>query len=269
MLKRAKLLAYHPDLFHSVLDRPLTAANPLVLQAVLNAVLDAVNGDVEKPHTGVHLLQRETTHRWFRSLNQLSAGRFMDFLDPVEVDNIVTRVRPVNKAQARMHSGIGQSRPAKSEPMASTLRVLSLGGGVQSVAMYLLAVNGRLSRRPDIAIFADTKWEPKHVYDTISALQDSYNESLPIEIVSYSNLYEDSWAGRIVGHQGSKKGQHCFQLPVWLQLDGRDTMFKRQCTNNYKIKPIMQKARELIGLNYRQRVPENTRAEMVDRNLYR
>lgn len=262
ILKRAKLLAFHPDFFHSLLDRPLTAANPLVLQAVLSAVLDAVNGDVEKTHTGVHLLQRETTHRWFRSINQLSAGRFMDFLDPVEVDNAVARVRPVNKAQPNGQAEMGRSRPARSDPMASTVRVLSLGGGVQSVALYLLAVTGRLSQKPDVAIFADTKWEPKHVYDTITMLREQFGEELPIEVVSYSNLYEDSFAGRIVGDGKNKKGRHCFQLPVWLRINGKNSAFKRQCTNNYKIQPVMRKTRELIGLNPRQRVPDNTRAEM-------
>ncbi len=40
-----------------------------------------------------------------------------------------------------------------------TIRALSLGAGVQSTTLALLAVEGVLPM-PDVAIFADTGWEP-------------------------------------------------------------------------------------------------------------
>ena len=43
------------------------------------------------------------------------------------------------------------------------LRLLSLGAGVQSTTLLLLAAEGRLPT-PDAAIFADTGWEPAAVY---------------------------------------------------------------------------------------------------------
>lgn len=38
--------------------------------------------------------------------------------------------------------------------------VLSLGAGVQSTALALMAVEGRFGAVPDMAVFADTGWEP-------------------------------------------------------------------------------------------------------------
>lgn len=45
-----------------------------------------------------------------------------------------------------------------SEPK---LRVLSLGAGVQSTTLALMAAHGEFEQMPDCAIFADTGWEPR------------------------------------------------------------------------------------------------------------
>gem|GEM_PF-6277164 len=50
------------------------------------------------------------------------------------------------------------------------MRVLSLGGGTQSTVMALLADEGRFGQRPDVAVFADTGWEPDAVYDNVGWL---------------------------------------------------------------------------------------------------
>jgi 3'-phosphoadenosine 5'-phosphosulfate sulfotransferase (PAPS reductase)/FAD synthetase len=45
------------------------------------------------------------------------------------------------------------------------MRVISLGAGVQSTTLLLLAHRGELPGGPvDYAIFADTGWEPAGVY---------------------------------------------------------------------------------------------------------
>lgn len=38
------------------------------------------------------------------------------------------------------------------------LRILSLGAGVQSTTMALMAAHGEIGPMPDCAIFADTQW---------------------------------------------------------------------------------------------------------------
>ena len=45
------------------------------------------------------------------------------------------------------------------------INVLSLGAGVQSSTMALMAAMGEITPMPDCAIFADTQAEPKSVYD--------------------------------------------------------------------------------------------------------
>jgi len=45
----------------------------------------------------------------------------------------------------------------------TALRVLSLGAGVQSTTLALMAAHGEIEP-PDCAIFADTQWEPRAVY---------------------------------------------------------------------------------------------------------
>ena len=44
------------------------------------------------------------------------------------------------------------------------LTVISLGGGVQSSVIALMATEGLIKPMPDYAIFADTGWEPQGVY---------------------------------------------------------------------------------------------------------
>ena len=53
-----------------------------------------------------------------------------------------------------------------------TLTVISLGGGVQSSVMALMANEGAFDRIPDCAIFADTRWEPPSIYEHLTWLKD-------------------------------------------------------------------------------------------------
>ena len=52
----------------------------------------------------------------------------------------------------------------------AVLRVLSLGAGVQSTTMALMCAAGEIAP-PDCAIFADTHWEPKSVYEHLVWLE--------------------------------------------------------------------------------------------------
>ena len=47
------------------------------------------------------------------------------------------------------------------------LEILSLGAGIQSTALYLMSLNGEFEKTPSAAIFADTQWEPKEVYEHV------------------------------------------------------------------------------------------------------
>jgi len=56
----------------------------------------------------------------------------------------------------------------KREP---TLRILSLGAGVQSSCLALMAQEGLTKHKPDYMIFADTGWEPSFVYEHVEYLK--------------------------------------------------------------------------------------------------
>lgn len=55
-------------------------------------------------------------------------------------------------------------------PTPILLRALSLGAGLQSTTMALMAAHGENGPMPDYAIFADTGWEPTAVYDHLAWL---------------------------------------------------------------------------------------------------
>ncbi len=139
-----------------------------------------------------------------------------------------------------------------------TLTVLSLGGGVQSSVMALMAGEGVFARVPDCAIFADTHWEPPSVYEHIEWLRDRL--SFPLHVFDNGrSLREDVKA--LTNHSGSRS---YVDIPVFLKGRGGegDGIGRRQCTDNYKIRPIRRRIRDLLGLRPRQRVPAGTTVEL-------
>ena len=139
-----------------------------------------------------------------------------------------------------------------------SLTVISLGGGVQSSVMALMAGDGAFDRVPDCAVFADTKWEPPSIYTHLDWLEGQLR--FPLYVVDNGrNLREDVKA--LTNHSGSPR---YIDIPVYLKgRDGQgDGIGRRQCTDSYKIRPIRRKVRELLGLKKRQRVPAGTAVEL-------
>ena len=139
-----------------------------------------------------------------------------------------------------------------------TLTVISLGGGVQSSVMALMANEGAFDRIPDCAIFADTRWEPPSIYEHLTWLKDRL--SFPLYVVDNGrSLREDVKA--LTNHSGSR---NYVDIPVYLKGRGGegDGLGRRQCTDNYKIRPIRRRIREMLGLRPRQRVPAGTTVEL-------
>lgn len=136
------------------------------------------------------------------------------------------------------------------------LRVLSLGAGVQSTAMYIMAARGELTPRPDVAIFSDTQAEPRHVYEHLDDLEAKYGSVIPIHRVTRGNLEKDC----LEGNEDRKKFA---AIPLRVQSpDGRDSILRRQCTREYKIAPIHQEMRRLLGLSKGQRAAGKYLVEM-------
>lgn len=96
---------------------------------------------------------------------------------------------------------------------------------------------------PDCAIFADTGAEPKRVYEWLDWLEKQL--PYPVHRVSSGNIRDDILAAVA----GDMRTSHLGQPPFFTQGGGRaEGKLFRKCTQHYKIDPIRQKVRGLIGL---------------------
>ena len=135
--------------------------------------------------------------------------------------------------------------PAPAETI--DLRVLSLGAGVQSTALALMAAHGEIGPMPDCAVFADTGWEPRAVHEHLAWLRSPNVLPFPVHIVTGGNIREGLVRGA--------RGERWASIPAFTRsASGKVGMIRRQCTGEYKIVPIRRKVRELAGLT-RKRSP--------------
>jgi hypothetical protein len=173
-----------------------------------------------------------------------------------------------------MSPAAAATRPASgAQPSRHT--VLSLGGGMQSTTLALLAARGELAC-PEFAVFADTGWEPAAVYEHLEWLRSELAETMPIHVVRKyhadgrpAHIRADTLAvvragrptdathaGHVPDATGPDRpgvgprqpGRGFVVLPVYaLDHTGKASMLRRQCTGEYKLDPICAKVRELIG----------------------
>ena len=131
--------------------------------------------------------------------------------------------------------------PPPADTSTIKLRVLSLGAGVQSTTLALMAAHGEIGPMPDCAIFADTGWEPQAVYEHLAWLRSLNVLPFSVYIVSDGNIRE----GLVRGAQGERWAS----IPAFTRsASGTVGMIRRQCTRELKIAPIRRKVRELIGI---------------------
>lgn len=125
--------------------------------------------------------------------------------------------------------------------MTVQLRVLSLGAGVQSTTLALMAARGEVPM-PDCAIFADTQWEPRAVYDHLAWLMSPNVLPFPVRVVTAGNIRE-----AILARRNTTGGR--FTAIPWYTINqnGSHGMGRRQCSSEYKLDPIARKIRELLG----------------------
>jgi hypothetical protein len=140
-----------------------------------------------------------------------------------------------------------------TETPQPTLRLLSLGAGVQSTTLLMLAAEGRLPGL-DGAIFSDTGWEPAAVYTHLDRLDREVAQpaGIPIYRVSAGNIRDDAL-----------NPEHRFaSMPLFIRnTDGGDGMTRRQCTSEYKLKPIKRQVRQLLGYEHPRPIPRGMHAE--------
>lgn len=132
------------------------------------------------------------------------------------------------------------------------LRVLNLGAGVQSTCLFLWAVDGQLD--VDVAIFADTGDEPREVYEHLQRLKGMGGPEIVTVRVSDVSLGQQLIAGMETGRHVS--------IPTFLDGDATGVS-RRQCTAEYKIKPIHQEVRRRCGLGKGERTPSPVATQIM------
>lgn len=125
--------------------------------------------------------------------------------------------------------------------------VISLGAGVQSSTMALMAAHGEITPMPELAIFADTHSEPRGVYEWLDWLE----KRLPFPVHRVT-------AGNLAAQIGVKPNGRFDYMPLPAFVpgeDGRASLLNRSCTRDHKITPIRREVRRILGLT-RKRSPK-------------
>lgn len=120
--------------------------------------------------------------------------------------------------------------------------IISLGAGVQSSTMALMAAHGEITPMPDAAIFADTQGEPHSVYRWLNWLE----KQLPFPVTRVSR---GSLAQHTLKMRQAKDGRlfSSTDIPFFtLNADGSQGKIRnRSCTQDFKLDPLRKEQRRL------------------------
>lgn len=129
--------------------------------------------------------------------------------------------------------------------MSEPIHIISLGAGVQSSAMAIMAANGEIGPMPSFAVFSDTGSEPAAVYEWL----DRLSNMLPFPVV-----IAKSHRGTL--HDNILSGGFS-QIPCFTEgKEGKAVIGKRQCTNHWKLRPINKAIRATTQTARKRLAPE-------------
>ena len=213
---------------------------PMVLGEIVRAILNEAEGI--KAEEGLYALLKE--------LNLMGGIQLLSMLPRMKL-----RERIVDEVE-RIMSNPDLVRDRTKIRNRKIFRSLSLGAGVQSTVLALMAERGEYGLpKPDVAIFADTGWEPPSVYEHLDWLREQV--SFEIVRVGTGNIKENILAGT------SPDGNNYLGIPAWLvNPDGSRAIAARQCTTKYKIRPINQYLRDRLGFPPGRRAPKDVEVEI-------
>jgi hypothetical protein len=125
--------------------------------------------------------------------------------------------------------------------MIGSIHIISLGAGVQSSTMALMAAHGEITPMPKCAIFADTGDEPSEIYEYLEYLKPL----LPFPVEHIKRDSRGIAHSRLSEHI-REKGQS--QIPSFVMGAGGVGLGKRQCTAHWKIEPLHREFRKIAGI---------------------
>jgi len=139
---------------------------------------------------------------------------------------------------------------------------MSLGAGVQSSCLAMMYADGELEPRLDFAVFADTGAEPPAVYEYLETLKEMVAKSkypFPIYTVVKGNLTTDSLTPKVrekpskAGNVGDKYMRRLIPIYGLNDKGEKSAMIGRNCTADYKIKPVNKLLKEKCGVKWGQK----------------
>lgn len=132
------------------------------------------------------------------------------------------------------------------------LRVLSLGAGVQSTTLALMAAQGELDI-PDLAIFADTGDEKRGTYRHL----DWLSERLPFPLVRVKR-FDWSLSENTLARYAGEPGMRVFTPPFYYS----GGMLPKQCSKEFKTRAIITEIRRVLGIPPRTKGPRGKAVEV-------
>ncbi len=129
--------------------------------------------------------------------------------------------------------------------MNDPIQIISLGAGVQSSCMALMAAHGEIGPMPTAAIFADTQAEPESVYNWLDWLETKL--PFPVYRVTAGSLTKMSLSTRTNRKTGAPYLRK--MIPAFtLNGDGSKGLLGRDCTKDFKLNPLFKKLRDLAKI---------------------
>jgi len=150
-------------------------------------------------------------------------------------------------------------------PPETPWNIISLGAGVQSSCMALMAAKGEITPMPQAAVFADTQGEPGYlsrnkpkgqregIYKWLDWLTDEL--PFPVYTVTKGDLMADSLKPSVIQTEGCKRPVGTSYMKQIIPLFGempdgtRTAALGRKCTSDYKIVPVHKKIKELAEIS--------------------
>lgn len=128
---------------------------------------------------------------------------------------------------------------------------ISLGAGVQSSTLALMAAKGEVGPMPDAAIFADTQGEPASVY----AWLDWLEKELPFPVYRVTKGSLSAEQLRIRKRVKTEGGPWAKSLiPAYVKnADGSKGIMGRSCTADFKIAVLEKEQKRLAGVARREK----------------
>lgn len=118
--------------------------------------------------------------------------------------------------------------------------VISVGAGVQSSTIGLMAKHGLITPMPIAGVFADTQAEPASVYRWLDWLEKQL--PFPIYRVTKGSLEERDLELKVSKTSGQTYRNS--MIPAYTEDGG---ILPRKCTKDFKVLPVLSKVRELAG----------------------